>query len=100
MARDAVARGAYVGCNALETSDRATTVRVRDGATVVTDGPFAETKEQLGGYYLLNCKNIEEAIDYASRIPPAKIGSIEIRPVFEIPGWDEAIGLGSTSSVR
>jgi hypothetical protein len=59
----------------------ATTVRVRDGKMIATDGPFAETKEQLGGFYLLDCNNLDEALEYAARIPTAKHGSIEIRPV-------------------
>ena len=59
----------------------ATTVRVRDGKVQTTDGPFAETKEQLGGFYLLDCKDLDEAIEYASRIPSGKFGSIEIRPL-------------------
>ncbi len=62
----------------------ATTVRVREGKAVVTDGPFAETKEQLGGYYLLNCNNLDEAIEFAAKIPDARAGSIEIRPIMEI----------------
>jgi hypothetical protein len=58
-----------------------------------TDGPFAETKEVLGGFYLLDCKDLDEALELAARIPPAKHGAIEVRPVVDIPGWDEAIGL-------
>lgn len=61
----------------------ATTVRVRGGKTLSTDGPFAETKEQLGGFYLLNCKDLDEAIGYAAKIPAVKDGSIEIRPIME-----------------
>ena len=60
----------------------ATTVRIRNGETLVTDGPFAETKEQLGGYYLLECENIDEALQYAAKIPTAEYGSIEVRPVW------------------
>jgi hypothetical protein len=70
-----------LGSNALQPVATATTVRVRDGKTTSTDGPFAETKEQLGGYYLLDCKDLDEAIEYAARIPSAEHGSIEIRPV-------------------
>jgi len=62
----------------------ATTVRIRDGKTVVTDGPFAETREQLGGYYLLNCKDLDQAIALAAKIPGAEFGSIEVRPIFEM----------------
>ena len=71
------------GGEALMPTQTATTVRVRDGRTLTTDGPFAETKEQLGGYYLLNCKNLDEAIAAAAKIPAVKDGSIEIRPIME-----------------
>ena len=64
-------------------TNTATTVRVRDGKTLTTDGPFAETKEQLGGFYLLNCKDLDEAIEVATKIPAVSDGSIEIRPVME-----------------
>ncbi len=70
-----------LGSNALQPVATATTVRVRGGKTQTTDGPFAETKEQLGGYYLLDCKDLDEAIRYAAKIPSAEYGSIEIRPV-------------------
>ena len=70
-----------LGSNALQPISTASTVRVRDGKTQTTDGPFAETKEQLGGYYLLDCKDLDEAIEYAARIPSAKNGSVEVRPV-------------------
>jgi hypothetical protein len=71
------------GANALQPVATATTVRVRDGKTETTDGPFAETKEQLGGYYLLDCKDLDEAIEYAAKIPSARFGSIEIRPIMK-----------------
>jgi hypothetical protein len=74
-------RKLMLGSNALQPVSTATTVRVRDGKTLTTDGPFAETKEQLGGYYLLDCKDLDEAIAWAAKIPSAKYGSIEIRPV-------------------
>ena len=73
--------GMMKGANALDSASTATTVRVRSGMVETTDGPFAETKEQLGGYYLLECKNLDEAIEQAAKIPSAKIGSIEIRPI-------------------
>ena len=73
----------YEDGRALQPISTATTVRVRDGETVTTDGPFAETKEQLGGFYLLNCDNLDEAIAYAAKIPSAPTGSIEVRPVME-----------------
>jgi hypothetical protein len=77
------ARGVLLGGDALMPTSSATTVRVREGKAIVTDGPFAETKEQLGGYYLLNCQNLDEAIEVASQIPGALTGSIEIRPIME-----------------
>jgi len=70
-----------VGGNALESVTNATTVRMRDGKAQTTDGPFAETKEQLGGYYMIECDNLDEAIAVASKIPSGKFGSIEVRPV-------------------
>ena len=71
------------GGEALHPTSAATTVRVREGKTLTTDGPFAETKEQLGGFYMLQCKDLDEAIAVAARIPGAKVGSIEIRPIVE-----------------
>ena len=77
-------RGQRLGGQALESVQTATTVRVRNGEVSVTDGPFAETKEQLAGFYLLEARDKDEAIRIASRIPPARIGSIEVRPVREL----------------
>jgi hypothetical protein len=77
--------GWHLGGEALEPTTTATTVRGRDGKTLTTDGPFAETKEQLGGYYLLQCENLDQAIEAASRAPAATYGSIEIRPITEFP---------------
>ncbi len=74
-------RGVIVAGDALHPTTSATTVRVRNGKTLTTDGPFAETKEQLGGYYLLNCKDLDEAIELAAKIPGAQFGSVEVRPV-------------------
>jgi hypothetical protein len=76
--------GNYLGGNALQPTHAATTVRVRQGKLATTDGPFAETKEQLGGYYLLQARDLNEAIQLASRIPSARVGSIEVRPVMEL----------------
>jgi hypothetical protein len=81
FSQDVQESGHMVGGNALMPTDTATTVRVRDGETLVCDGPFAETKEQLGGYYLLECENLDEAIAKAAKIPSAKCGSIEVRPI-------------------
>ena len=80
------AGSAIVGGEALHPIHDATTVRVRDGKTLTTDGPFAETKEQLGGYYVFECKNLDEAIALAAKIPGAKVGSIEVRPVMVFAG--------------
>jgi len=77
----AKSRGSFIGGDALLPTNTAMSVRVRDGKVLATDGPFAETKEQLGGYYLLDCKDIEDAIDLASKIPAANTGTIEVRPI-------------------
>ena len=82
------ASGHMVGGDALHPATTATTVRVRDGETLVTDGPFAETKEQLGGYYLIEAKDADEAIAIAARIPGAQHGSIEVRPVFSAEDYE------------
>lgn len=81
---EAQKRGVMNGGEALLPTNTATTVRVRDGKTLTTDGPFAETKEQLGGFYLLTCKDLDEAIELAAKIPAAEDGSIEIRPIMEL----------------
>ena len=73
--------GKMLGSNALEPVSTATTVRVRDGKTLTTDGPFAETKEQLGGYYLVEADGLDEALAMAARIPAAAIGCVEVRPI-------------------
>ena len=75
--------GVYVAGEALHATETATTIRVRDGKLSTTDGPFAETKEQLGGFYLIDCRNLDEAIGWAAKIPHASQGSIEIRPVVD-----------------
>lgn len=76
--------GHYLGGNALQPTATATTVRVRNGRTAATDGPFAETKEQLAGYYLVEAKDLNDAIQVGSRIPGARFGSIEVRPIWEM----------------
>jgi len=81
LRNDLEAAGKYVGGNPLEATETATTVRVRNGKRTVTDGPFAETKEQLGGYFLVEAKDLDDAIDIAARIPGATLGSIEVRPI-------------------
>jgi len=75
--------GHYIGGEALQPIQTATTVRVRNGKVSTTDGPFAETKEQLGGYYLINAKDLNDAIQIASKIPSSRAGSIEVRPIQE-----------------
>ena len=75
--------GIGLGGDALQSVQTATTVRVRNGETLTTDGPFAETKEQLGGFYIVDAKDLDQAIEAASRIPGAKVGSVEVRPIME-----------------
>lgn len=77
--------GVYMAGAGLHPTPTATTVRKRSGATMTSDGPFAETKEQLGGYYLLDCPDLDDAIAWASKIPTVGTGSVEVRPVFEPP---------------
>ena len=81
--------GVHLGGEGLQPSNAATTVKVRDGETVITDGPFAETREQLGGYYLLDCRDLDDALGWAARIPGAATGTVEVRPVMDY----EAMGL-------
>lgn len=76
--------GRLIAGQALESVQTATTVRVRSGKVAVTDGPFAETKEQLAGFYLVDARDLDEAIQIAAKIPPARVGSIEVRPVREL----------------
>ncbi|HEX5826652.1 MAG TPA: YciI family protein [Candidatus Limnocylindrales bacterium] len=79
-------RGWDRGGEALEPSTTATTVSVRDGQRIVTDGPFAETKEQLGGYYVIDVPSLDDALDAAARIPGARTGRVEVRPIMELGG--------------
>jgi hypothetical protein len=78
--------GQYLGANPLYPTSMATSVQVRNGKRLVTDGPFAETREQLGGYFLVEANNLDEAIEIATKIPMARKGTVEVRPVIEIPG--------------
>ena len=78
--------GRYLAAAPLHPVSTATSVRVREGKRLVTDGPFAETREQLGGYFLLDARDLDEAIDIAGRIPGARLGTVEIRPLMEISG--------------
>jgi hypothetical protein len=86
LAQNLNASGQYLAANPLHPTATATSVRVRDGKPLVTDGPFMETREQLGGYFLIDARDLDEAIGIAARIPGARKGTVEIRPVVEIPG--------------
>src|SRR5881396_272007 len=86
LAHQLNAAGQYRAANPLHPTSMATSVRVRDGKRVVTDGPFAETREQLGGYFLIEAKDLDEALGIAARIPMARKGTVEVRPVIDIPG--------------
>ena len=80
-------RGGYICSEALGGTANATTVRLRQGKALVTDGPFAETKEVLGGFYILDCQDLDEALEYAAQIPDAQNGAVEVRPVLHVPDW-------------
>ena len=86
LCQELESRGQYVSANPLEPVATATSVRVRNGKPAVTDGPFAETREQLGGYFMIEARDLNEAIQVAAKIPGARKGTIEVRPVMEIPG--------------
>ncbi len=86
LARELHSNGQFLSANPLHPTSMATSVRVRDGKRLVTDGPFAETREQLGGYFLIDAKDLDDALDVAARIPMARKGTVEVRPVIEIPG--------------
>ncbi len=83
------ANGKYLSASPLHPVSMATSVRIRDGKRLITDGPFAETVEQLGGYYLIDVKDLDEAISIAGRLPPSKKGTVEIRPIFELADLPE-----------
>jgi hypothetical protein len=90
LTRDLHTRGQYFGASPLHSVTTATSLRVRDGKPLVTDGPFAETREQLGGFFLIDARDLDEALGIAARIPGARKGTIEIRPVMEISGLPSA----------
>jgi len=90
FARELESKGQYIAASPLQPVATATSIRMRDGKPFVTDGPFAETREQLGGYFLIDAKNLDEAIDIAARIPAGQKGTVEIRPVLEIAGLPRA----------
>jgi len=89
LTQDLHAKGQFLAASPLHPVSTATSVRMRDDRRMVTDGPFAETREQLGGYFLINANDLDEAINIASRVPAARFGTVEIRPVVEIPGVAE-----------
>jgi hypothetical protein len=86
LAQDLQKSGQYLGANPLHPTSTATSVQVRDDRRLVIDGPFAETREQLGGYFLIEAKDLDAAIGIAARLPGARRGTVEIRPVMEVPG--------------
>jgi hypothetical protein len=90
FSEEAEKAGVMVGGAELASTRDATTVRVRDGETLVTDGPYAEVKEALGGYYLLECGTMDEAVEYAAKIPGAEHGAVEVRPVYVDPNAEGA----------
>jgi hypothetical protein len=93
FADEARGRGAYVASEAIGGTTVATTVRLHNGKAAITDGPFAEAKEVMGGFYLLDCRDLDDALDLATKISEATASPTEVRPVMEVPGWD----YGSTS---
>lgn len=91
--------GHFIGANRLKPANEATTIRVRNGKVMITDGPFAETKEQLGGYYVIEAKDLNEAIQVASKIPGAQMGCVELRPIAE-DAQTLALGLDAPHTQR
>ena len=86
LAEELHKKGQYIAANPLHPTETATSVRVREGKRMVTDGPFAETREQLGGYFLIDAENLDAAIAVAARVPMARKGTVEVRPVIDMPG--------------
>jgi hypothetical protein len=86
LARDLHAAGQFVASSPLQPTSTATSVRIRDGKRIITDGPFAETREQLGGYFLIDAGDLDAAVGIASRIPGARYGTVEIRPLLDVAG--------------
>ncbi|WP_421658884.1 YciI family protein [Leptothermofonsia sp. ETS-13] len=89
LAQELSAKGKYLATAPLHSVTTATSVRVRDGKSLVTDGPFAETREQLGGFFLIDAQDLDEAIAIAAQIPGAQVGTVEVRPVIEVTGLPE-----------
>ncbi|MFN7994420.1 MAG: YciI family protein [Bryobacteraceae bacterium] len=90
LTRELHATGHYLDASPLHPTSTATSIRVREGRRLVTDGPFAETREQLGGYFLVDAKDLDEAMEIAARVPAARFGTIEVRPVIELSGLPRA----------
>lgn len=85
LAHDLAREGVFVGASPLHSVSTATSVRVRDGKSTITDGPFAETHEQLGGYFIVDTESLDDALSIAARIPGARWGTVEVRPIIELP---------------
>ena len=102
LCQELASRGQYVTANPLQPVTTATSVRVRNGKPMITDGPFTETREQLGGYFLVDAEDLNEALKIAARIPGARRGTIEVRPVMDIPGLpaSNSEGRSVTASTR
>jgi hypothetical protein len=98
LCHDLAARGQFITASPLQPIATATSVRIREGKPIVTDGPFAETREQLGGFYMVEAKDLNEAIAIASRIPGARKGTVEVRPVMELPNLPVVRELASASA--
>ena len=92
FARQLHAQGKFLAAAPLQPTSAATSVRVRDGKRMITDGPFAETREQLGGYFLVEARDLDEALDIAARIPAGRWGTVEVRPVVAVQGLPEPVG--------
>jgi hypothetical protein len=91
VAETAIKRNAYLSCDALQDGANGARIRVRSGEVLRSDGPFLESKEIAAGFYLLDCANMDEAVEFAAKIPHSEHGWIEVRPIATIPGWDERI---------
>jgi hypothetical protein len=97
LAHEIQSKGQYLAANSLHPTAMATSVRVREGKRLVTDGPFAETREQLGGYFLIDAPDLDEALGIAARIPMARKGTVEIRPLIEIAGLPDEFNAASAT---
>ncbi len=98
LAQDLAASGNFIATAPLQLTQTASSVRVRDGKPLITQGPFAETREQLGGYFLVDAPSLEDALGIAARIPGARAGTVEVRPVIEIDGLPQASPSSKTTS--